>query len=872
MRSRLGKLLWVMRLAVGKMREGPGPWLRAVRRGLFDMLPAGWKASLARRRYRLPTRAPHGLTLDGSAFERGGEVSVILPVFNQAELLAESIASVLAQSRADLELIILNDGSTDGVDAVLAQFSDLPRVRVLTQPNRKLPAALTNAFRFARGQFRTWTSADNSMEPEHLAELVRFLDEHPTAAMVYADYRVIGADGAPLSGSDFRPQNRATPESCEVRLPRDAAGLSVLQDNFIGACFLYRGWVGRLIGDYSSRIGIEDYDYWMRLHAEFGIEHLGTDALLYRYRWHDNSLSAKARELRLFELGEQLMEHERQRAFWRAEPWVVHLHESQSWARELDLGSATVVSYPNEGPAVEGKQVLMIAAEAVPPEGPMGLGGDGQGLDGPAMDVVALEWTDPTLVYRFADRLRDPRLLHFAADPDVLEALALFTDQVFEAKRSRERFELAFSFGNERVCRLRSEKIEDQALPRVWTAPGRRRRLLLQVDDFAQGGLECVVLDQARSLGSRGFEMCLLVLGEQGPMIDRARALGLEVLSLPARTADDYAALLAERQIELVLAHHSLFGVATAAREGIPFVQTLHTTYHWFYPDEIEAWRAADADTTAYLHVSANVALFAHQKLGLTPGKSLVLNNGVSPAPMLDEQLKARVELLRSSYDIEAGDFVFLNVASVYPPKAQVPIARALAAARGRNNRLKVILLGREMNEAYARELANLTEELGLGGSLIPAGYHEDPEPFYRLADGFLLPSYWEGCSLAVAEALLRDLPCVLSAVGAAHQQLRDGEGLLVAPPFAAIEQLDFGNLKDALARPRDGFVAELANAMVDCANRGKLAPDPERAARFDIEGVAERLARILSWLQDGGRPAQARPFSWAEWRNGELW
>ena len=132
------------------------------------------------------------------------------------------------------------------------------------------------------------------MEPEHLAELVGFLQARPRVAMVYADYRVIGSDGAFLSGSDFRPQNRATPASCEIRLPRHAAGLDVVQDNFIGACFLYRGWVGRLIGDYSSSLGIEDYDYWMRIHAEFGIEHLGTDALLYRYRWHDNSLNARA--------------------------------------------------------------------------------------------------------------------------------------------------------------------------------------------------------------------------------------------------------------------------------------------------------------------------------------------------------------------------------------------------------------------------------------------------------------------------------------------------------------------------------------------------------------------------------------------------
>ena len=51
MRGRLGKVLWLGRLAGAKLlREGPGPWLRAVRRGLFDQLPGTWKAALARRR------------------------------------------------------------------------------------------------------------------------------------------------------------------------------------------------------------------------------------------------------------------------------------------------------------------------------------------------------------------------------------------------------------------------------------------------------------------------------------------------------------------------------------------------------------------------------------------------------------------------------------------------------------------------------------------------------------------------------------------------------------------------------------------------------------------------------------------------------
>jgi hypothetical protein len=125
---------------------------------------------------------------------------------------------------------------------------------------------------------------------------------------------------------------------------------------------------------------------------------------------------------------------------------------------------------------------------------------------------------------------------------------------------------------------------------------------------------------------------------------------------------------------------------------------------------------------------------------------------------------------------------------------------------------------------------------------------------------------------LAVDEALVRDLPCVLTDVGAARQQMRPDEGILVRAPFASITGLDYGNLKESLATPREGFVEDLAAALVAAAQReGRLPADPSRSERFDIAGVAERYARILTWIHNGGRPAQARPFAWAGYHEGEL-
>src|SRR5262249_57420234 len=117
-----------------------------------------------------------------------GLVSVVLPVYNQADMLGDSIESVLGQTYQSLELIVIDDGSTDGVEEALRRYAGHPRVRVLRQANQKLPRALSNGFSFARGEFWTWTSADNLMHPEQLARLVAFLGAHPGTAMVYAHF------------------------------------------------------------------------------------------------------------------------------------------------------------------------------------------------------------------------------------------------------------------------------------------------------------------------------------------------------------------------------------------------------------------------------------------------------------------------------------------------------------------------------------------------------------------------------------------------------------------------------------------------------------------------------------------------------------
>ncbi len=297
-----------------------------------------------------------------------GLVSVVLPVYNHASLLRGAVESVLGQTYRNLELIIVNDGSTDGVEKVLADYVGDPRVRVLTQANQTLPAALSNGFEFARGEFWTWTSADNLMGPDQLRRQVAFLRAHEDVAMVYADYTAMDARGRPLRDASFRPHNRRAPDDPEIHLP-DAGAFGQNADNFLGPCFLYRSWAGRLLGEYDPVQGIEDFDYWLRLSLVGRIAHLDTDEPLYQYRVHQNSLSGRAEELRIAEHARDLMGRHRARAEFAAKPWTIYADAATlAWLDQIDPAPHRVVRWsgePLDGDAGE-KRLLLVHADSLP--------------------------------------------------------------------------------------------------------------------------------------------------------------------------------------------------------------------------------------------------------------------------------------------------------------------------------------------------------------------------------------------------------------------------------------------------------------------------------------------------------------------------
>ncbi len=817
---------------------------------------------------RTPLSEPHlfkrsHITINASQCSFGGQkadlVSIVLPVYNQAALLRESIQSVLAQTYPLWELIIVNDGSTDGVEQVLDEFAGHLQIRILKQSNQKLPKALSNGFECARGEFWTWTSADNLMHPEQLARQVAYLRAHPDVTMVYSDYLAIDDRGALLSDPDFRPQNRRTPTAAEIHLPRSVERLNTGGDNYIGACFMYRGWAGKILGEYAPELGVEDYDYWMRMNALFHIEHLGTDELLYRYRVHDNTLNARAKELKIYSRAGRVMAYERERQRFYQRPFVVFADApTRAWLESVKVIPHSVRPFEElatTGDAQLKALVLVHAAslEALP-------AGQGTGK-------CVAAWFDPESVapYRRRIELRERVDLCFAQDELTAARLGVLNSLVLQIKPGQTLFDLAVTFANNHLFYRATYSPEQckRVPPEACGPRGRPLRVMLQVDDFLQGGMERVVTDLAQILAEQGNWVALLILGQEGKAAADARRAGIEVLNLPVSQREvKYRELLVEHGIDLVNAHYSLFGASSAADLHIPFVQTLHNTYVWFSPNQIAAYRACDAYTKAYVCVSNDVAFYSDSKLSLPPDKMVVIPNGVDSSRLRVPDAEAARQSLRRELGLGQDDFVFLNVAALYPPKGQRLLVSALAQIAPACPRARLVILGPVLDALYTNQIRREITSAGLEGVVVMVDPRDEVAAFYQMADAFVLPSFWEGWSLSLTEAMVVQLPIIASAVGGACDLLAGNGNYLVPPPFDAITDLDLSSLNSYLEQEHPRYVGDLADAMGRaCANSSLHPPSAGGCQQWERQHAYGKYLQLFRWLANGGDPVTAR--SW---------
>ena len=178
-------------------------------------------------------------------------VSVVTPAFDAAQTIGATVASVLGQTYRDLELVVVDDGSTDRT-AAIAEAHGEP-VRVVRQENRGVAAARNRGIEAAAGELIVFCDADDILLPEHVARLVRVWDERGGIATANSYWLLPG--GIHASKTRYRG---GFPKPDQQRR-------AILEQNFVSPLSLFPRALADVIGGFDEeRRRAEDWDFWIR--------------------------------------------------------------------------------------------------------------------------------------------------------------------------------------------------------------------------------------------------------------------------------------------------------------------------------------------------------------------------------------------------------------------------------------------------------------------------------------------------------------------------------------------------------------------------------------------------------------------------------
>lgn len=402
--------------------------------------------------------------------------------------------------------------------------------------------------------------------------------------------------------------------------------------------------------------------------------------------------------------------------------------------------------------------------------------------------------------------------------------------------------------------------------------PEPRHTVMLLTDNLEVGGAQQTVCLLAGALPAVGCRVVVVAFGG-GPLVDEVRATGVPVVVLPGRRHGvvdlprfvgeararrrDLLELVEQHDVDVVLTLALgtwEFLAATLVRQvqvwwrigNVAF--TLRREHlarrRWLHRPKRLAQalvrRVAARVVTGVVAVSDETAEAVRREVGDLGGRLVVVRNGVDVARWGGEQDRTTT---RQSLGVPATAHVTAMVATMKRQKGHAELLRAARVLVDRRPDWHLVLVG---DGAGRDVVAGLVEALGLTGRVHLVGERRDVDAVLAASDSFVLPSLWEGMSVALLEAMACGLPVVATSVSGTTQVIDDGtEGWLVPP----------GDV-DALVRALD--------ELLDDPDRARARGDAARR-RIDAEFSAVRCAEQLAALFDGGqgrRPWRRAPAS----------
>ncbi len=264
---------------------------------------------------------------------RTPRVSVVVAAYNAARYVGATIRSVLAQTFQDFDVVVVDDGSTDGTAEVVAAISD-PRIRLLRQANAG-PAAARNCGIFqSTGAYVAIVDADDQWTPTKLAEQVALLEAQPRVGACFTHLEVIDPDDRSLAGTLEEAWFNVPPPESAVAL----AELLATRNRLAQSSALLRRAAVESVGGYDvDFVAVEDFDLWLRLLHTWDVAVIPKP--LTRYRVHPTSLtSATAHSYRMLQMAlivqRALASLPLERIYpWLNQPYATPAERDEAYAR-----------------------------------------------------------------------------------------------------------------------------------------------------------------------------------------------------------------------------------------------------------------------------------------------------------------------------------------------------------------------------------------------------------------------------------------------------------------------------------------------------------------------------------------------------------
>ncbi len=204
-------------------------------------------------------------------------LAVVIPCYNYGEFLEEAVSSVTSLKRGDVELVIVDDGSTDKHTHKEIERLMAGGLHVVRQENRGLAAARNVGIRATTADYILPLDADNKIRPSYIERAIAILDANPKVGVVYSDAEYFGSKTGRWKMGEFELER-------------------LLEWNYIDACSAFRRKVWEEHGGYDGsmpKMGLEDWDMWLGAVSR-GWEFAYLPEMLFDYRVSPGSMIARA--------------------------------------------------------------------------------------------------------------------------------------------------------------------------------------------------------------------------------------------------------------------------------------------------------------------------------------------------------------------------------------------------------------------------------------------------------------------------------------------------------------------------------------------------------------------------------------------------